>query len=341
MSGGKLRWGLLSTAKINKSVIPAIRDSSQNELVAVASREKRRAESFAQQWDIPIAHGSYEGLLNDPAVDVVYVSVPNGLHAEWAIKSADAGKHVLCEKPMALSLEEVDRIVAAAERNKVIILEGMMFRYHPQIRRVQELVEEGAIGKVRLIRASFSFPANLSGTDSGTAKMDPGLGGGSLWDVGCYPVSFARAVVGSDPIEVAGMQTMGPAGVDLTFVGEMSYNEGTLAQFDTSFQAPLRWHSEIVGGEGVILLDEPWNHRPDSPTAISLRRADGDETIDVDKANAYRCEVEALAACVNDGAQSPLPLSETRGNISTVLALRESALRGEVVNMQGRAVADG
>ncbi len=333
MSGTKLRWGLLSTASINRSMIPAIRESSENELVAVASRERGRAEAFAHQWDIPNAYGSYEELLNDPTVDVVYVSVPHGFHAEWAVKSADAGKHVLCEKPMALSLEGMDRIVAAAERNEVIILEGMMFRYHPQIRRVQELVEEGAIGDVRLIRASFSFPANLADADRVSAVSEPILGGGSMWDVGCYPVSFARAIIGSDPIEVAGMRTTGPTGVDLTFVGQMHYRGGALAQFDSSFEAPLRWHAEIVGSDGVIHLDEPWNHRPDRSAVISLRRAEGHETIPVKKSNAYRCEVESLAACVNDGASSALSLAETRGNVLTVVALQESARRGEVLTM--------
>lgn len=337
MTAQTLRWGLLAPARIGRRIVPAIRASLRGELVAVASRDPQRAQAFAELWDIPEAHGSYEELLRDPGVDVVYVAIPQALHAEWAVKAADAGKHVLVEKPMAINAGQADRIIEASERNKVVILEAMMHRYHPQISRVQELVNEGAIGEVRLIRASFSYPMKFSDDKNVPAILDPKLGGGSLWDLGCYPVSFARAIIGSDPIEVSGMQTTGRTGVDLTFVGGMRYHDGAFAQFDCSFQASRRRQASIIGSEGVIHLNEPWNPQPDSGAVITLSRSENDEPVHFDEEDPFRCEVDALEACVLDDAPSPLALVETRGNIVTLQALQRSSKVGEVVTLPRRS----
>jgi predicted dehydrogenase len=325
----RLRWGLICTAHINRSLIPAIRASERAELVAVASRDLARAQDYARQWDIPRAHLSYQALLDDPAVDVIYNALPNHLHCEWTVRAADAGKHVLCEKPLALSVEEVARIVEAAERNGVVVFEAFMYRHHPQTLRVQELVRQGAIGDVRLVRAVFSFVFDqLDNT-----RFDPAMGGGALWDVGCYPVSFARAVVGADPVEVFGWQILGKSGVDLTFAGQMRFAGGALAQFDCSFQAAFRWGAEVVGSEGVLVLDSPWKPGADEPPIIRLLRGDGEELMPVVDVDPYLCEVEAMADCVLDGAEPVVSLSDSRGNVATINALYKSARAGKVISV--------
>ena len=178
----KLRWGLLSTARINRAVIPPIRSSLRSELKAVASRDVVKAKEYARGWHIPHAYGSYEELLADENIDVIYNPLPNHLHAEWSIRAAEAGKHVLCEKPLALLVEEVDRMIAAARANNVVITEAFMYKHHPQTLKVLELSRQGAIGELLLIKGAFTF--NLDRPDD--VRWIPEWGGGSIWDVGCY-----------------------------------------------------------------------------------------------------------------------------------------------------------
>src|SRR5215213_7800528 len=174
-----LNWGLLSTARINKALITPLRASKRNKLAAVASRSQENADAYAKEKKIPRAHGSYEAMLADPEIDVVYISLPNHLHAEWSIKSVEAGKHVLCEKPLALSVEDVDEIQSAARKHGRIVMEAFMYRHHPQTLKVQELVTSGSLGMVKLVRGSFSFV--LSGEED-IRLLDPTMGGGSIWD---------------------------------------------------------------------------------------------------------------------------------------------------------------
>ena len=203
-----LRWGLLGTARINRMVIPPLRASAGNRLVAVASRDLARARGYAQEWGIERAHGAYEALLADPGIDAVYIPLPNHLHAEWTIPAARAGKHVLCEKPLALTVAEVDAMGAAAREGGVVLAEAFMYRHHPQTLKVKELVDAGAIGPVRFVRGTFSFPL----TRPGDVRLQPEWGGGCLWDVGCYPLSFTRFVLGREPLEAAGAQCWGRPG---------------------------------------------------------------------------------------------------------------------------------
>jgi predicted dehydrogenase len=228
-----LRWGLLGTARINRSLIPPLRASARNELAAVASRDAARARAYADEWGIPHSHGSYEALLADPGVDVVYISLPNHLHAEWAIRAAEAGKHVLCEKPLALRVDEVDAMTAAAESAGVLVAEGFMYRHHPRTMEVKALIDDGAIGELHFVRGAFTFPL----TRPGNPRWIPEMGGGSLWDVGCYPLSFARYVVGAEPLDVYGRQVEGPTGVDMTFAAQLTFPGNVLAQFDSGLDA--------------------------------------------------------------------------------------------------------
>jgi xylose dehydrogenase (NAD/NADP) len=316
----RLRWGLLSTARINRALIPAIRASARGALVAVASRDAAHAEAYAREWDIPRAYGSYEALLAAPDVDVIYNPLPNHLHADWSIRALGAGKHVLCEKPFALSVDDVDAMFAAARRAGRVLTEAFMYRHHPRIQRARELACDGTIGEARLIRASFSFVFDRPDNP----RWDPAAGGGALWDVGCYPVSLARYVFGAAPAHVSGWQQRAPSGVDATFVGTLAYPGERVAQFDCSFVLPFRTGAEIVGTEGTLALAFPW--RPDDPqAALVLRRGDTETLVDTPNPNRYEIEVDELHAQILDGKPAEIPPQETRDNVETIVRLLAAA----------------
>lgn len=316
-----LNWGLLSTARINRRLIPAIRAAERAKLVAVASRDLERAETYAGEWDIPRAIGGYQALLEDPEIDAVYISLPNSLHAEWTVRAAGAGKHVLCEKPLALSVADCDRIIAAARSSGVVIAEAVMYLHHPLLRKARQLVNEGAIGRVMLVRGAFSFFLDRVND----VRWKPELGGGSLWDVGSYPVSFIRWVAG-EPAQVFGWQTAGTSGVDATFAGLLRCKDGALGIFDSGFRQQFRTEAEIVGTEGRLIIRQPFILGPES--RILLQRDFEEEEIVLPEANPYQCEVEALTAAVLDGEDLPVPLSSSQANVATLATLYESARQG-------------
>ncbi len=320
-----LRWGLLGTARINRMVVPALRVSPGNRLVAVASRDAERAAAYAREWGIERVHGSYEALVADPDLDALYLPLPNHLHAEWTIKAARAGKHVLCEKPLALSLAEVDAIEAAARQCGVVVAEGFMYRHHPQTLKVKELVEDGAIGALRFLRGTFSFPLNRPND----VRLRPEWGGGCLWDVGCYPLSFARFLVGREPVEVYGSQVLGPTGIDETFAGQLVFEGGVLGQIDAGFRSPVRAEMEIAGTTGVLRVRHPWKPAEDQP--ITLLRPGETELVRVAPKDRYLLEIEDLAEAVRRGRTPRVGLSESRGNVATIVALLESARTGRPV----------
>ena len=323
MPSNKLNWGLLSTAGINRRLIPAIRDADRAELLAVASRDQARAESYAAEWGIPRAHGSYQALLDDPDIDAVYVSLPNSLHAEWTVRAAGAGKHVLCEKPLALNTAECDEIIAAAGDAGVVVSEAVMYLHHPLLQRARQLVQEGALGEIRLARGAYSFALNRPDD----VRWKPELGGGSLWDVGSYPVSFIRWICG-EPERVFGRQTLAEGGADASFAGLLQFESGALGLFDSGFSHPFRVEAEVVGSEAVLRLERPFLMTPESQLVI--RRDDDSEEVNTLPAkDPYLCEVEALTAAVLDGAPMPVPLASSRANVATLAALYESARQGE------------
>ena len=323
----KLRWGLLGAARINRALIPPLRASERNELIAVASRDLQKAEAYAKEKGIPRALGSYEALLADPAIDVIYNPLPNRLHAEWTIKAAQAGKHVLCEKPLALTVAEVDAIAEAAQKARVVVAEAFMYRHHPQTLKVKELVESGAIGKLRLVRGSFTF--NL--TRQGDVRLVPALGGGSIWDVGCYPISYARFVAGAEPVEAFGWQSLGQTGVDEIFVGQLRFPNDIYAQFDSGFRAPFRTQIEVVGGEGTITVLASF--KPGLNEQIILRRGDEAQTIAIPGQELYSGEVEDMADAILLGKAPRVSLAESRGNIAAIVALLQSAREGKPVTV--------
>ena len=337
--------GLLSTARINERLIPCIRSSERSELLAVASRDSDKAERYAAEWDISRAYDSYEGLLEDPDLDVIYNSLPNSLHAEWSIKCAEAGKHILCEKPLAITPEQVDRMVDAASRNNVILQEASMMRYHRQTSDVRELVARGAIGNVRLIRSVFTFYL----TQEIDIRLDPDLGGGVLWDLGSYQVSFSQMMLREEPVEVMGWQVSGDRGVDRSFAGQLRYGSGALAQFYCSNESAPAWDAELIGSSGLMRLDLPYQNHPGLDRHVHIFRGSeadesvtfGDstdqmveETLTYEDSNAYQDEVHAMVASILDGADPLLPLSDSRANVATVVALLKSAREGRPISLQ-------
>jgi len=313
------RWGLLGTARINRAVIPPLRASQDNRLLAVASRDAARAAAYALEWGIERAHGSYEALLADEEIDAVYIPLPNHLHAEWAIKAAAAGKHVLCEKPLALRVDEVDAIEAAARKHGVVVAEAFMYRHHPQTLKVKQLLDEGAIGELRFVRGSFSFPLD----NPSDYRLRPECGGGSLWDVGCYPLSFIRFLLGQEPVAVFGAQTSGPTGIDLTFAGQLAFANGVLAQIDCGFASAFRAELEVTGTTGVLRVRHPWKPLADQP--ILLTRGEKTEAFPVEAQDRYLLEIEDLAQAARGRRPPRVTLAESRGNVATIVALLQSA----------------
>ncbi len=325
MSNRILRWGLLSTASINQAIMPPLRASGRNQLVAVASRSRERAAAYAKEWRIPRFFASYEALLADPEIDVVYISLPNSLHAEWAIKAAQAGKHVLCEKPLALSVAQVDDMATAARQAGVILAEGFMYRHHPQTLKVKELVDSGAIGKVKVIHAAHTFQL----PPEGYTRLAPALGGGSIWDVACYCISYARLIAGAEPLEVFGWQVATPSGVDETFVGQLRFPGDVYAQFDSGMYAPYRPLLEVIGSAGVISLAHAF--KPGFNEVIHLTRDGKEEAMHIPGQDPYQGEVEDMADCILRGKSPRVSLADSRGNVAAICALLQSAREGRPI----------
>jgi predicted dehydrogenase len=312
-----LRLGLLSTANINRLVIAGARASDDVEVVAVASRDKARAEAYARDHGIPRAHGGYEALLADDGVDAVYVSLPNSLHVDWSLQALEAGKHVLCEKPLARRPEEVERAFDAAERAGRVLAEAFMYRHHPQTKRVAELVRDGAVGEPRAIRAVFSFPL----ADVENIRMKPELEGGALMDVGCYCVSGARLLAG-EPERVYGEQRLGGGGVDTTFAGVLRFPGDVVGVFHCSMDLPSRQELEVLGTEGTLLVQAPW--RVDFGGDVLLNG----ERVDVPEADSYRLELEDLAAAARGEREPLLGREDALGQARALDRLYSSAESG-------------
>jgi predicted dehydrogenase len=298
--------------------VRAIGRCTRAELLAVASRDAGRAAGFAALHGAPRSYGSYQALLADPEVDAVYIAIPNHLHAEWTVRALEAGKHVLCEKPLALRVADVDAIARAAQQAGRMAVEAFMYLHHPQIIRAVDLARSGALGPLQLITGSFSFFL----TSPNDPRADPSMGGGSLWDVGCYPVSFARRVAGEEPDLVSAFARIDERGVDHTFVGQLRFPSGLLAQFDSGFAAPDRERLEVVGSEATVVLDTPFLPAPEGaePT-LTMWRGHEATSIEVPSIDQYHAEVEDLTAAVLDRTPPRVDLAFSRGTIAALVAL--------------------
>lgn len=327
-----LRWGLLSTANINKALIGPIQASPRSELAAVASRDLERAREYAAERGIPKAHGSYEALLADPEVDAIYLSLPNGLHAEWAIKAMQAGKHVLCEKPLVVSMAEFEQVESAALETGVTIFEAFMYLHHSQTRQALEMVRSGKLGKLQLVNSWFNF--FLPPERSTNVRLSSDLTGGSAWDVGVYPNSVSITMVGEGaPVEVWAQQTVGESGVDVAMTAQLRFAGGAVAQISSGFRTPFRETVYLVGEQGILHIHEPWKPGlAGKESVMTLTDGDGrSATIVTPTTDPYLCEVQAMEACVLDGAAPVISLADSRNFLRSMLAIYESARTGRVV----------
>ena len=319
-------WGIISTAHINRLVIPGARQSPRVDLIAVASRDQGRAEEYARTWEIERAYGSYDALLADGDIDAVYISLPNSMHCEWSIRALEAGKHVLCEKPLSGHPDEVEAAFDAAERTGRILSEAFMYRHNPQTARLRELIDEHAIGDVRLIRAAFSF----SLYDPGNIRLRTDVDGGALMDVGCYCVNGSRFVAGREPVSVHGQAWVGPTGTDWIFTGSLRFADDLLAIFDCGTALPERDELEVIGSEGTLFLDDPWHC---NVPVIEVRRSGEVERIEIERENSYRLELENVSDAIEGKTELRLGREDAVPQARTLDALRRSAAAHEEVRL--------
>jgi D-xylose 1-dehydrogenase (NADP+, D-xylono-1,5-lactone-forming) len=328
-----VKWGIVSTAHINRLFLAGARQSPDVEILAVASRDRQRTDAYARDNGIERAYGSYDALLADPDVEAIYISLPNSLHVEWTINALEAGKHVLCEKPLSRHAEEVERAFDVAEHQGRLLMEAFMYRHNPQTRRLTELVGQQAVGRVRIIRAAFGFVAR----DPANVRLSAGLDGGALMDVGCYCVSGSRLIAG-EPERVAGEQALGGDGVDVAFAGVMRFGDDISAHFDAGLALASRDLLEVVGDQGTLRLTDPWHCR--RPGIDLLREdagagadADADERIEIEPANSYRLEAENMSAAIRGEAPLLLGRADAVGQARAIEALYAAADTGSAVTL--------
>jgi D-xylose 1-dehydrogenase (NADP+, D-xylono-1,5-lactone-forming) len=332
----KVRWGILSTAKINQALMPAIRSSKRGELVAVASRSLEKAQTYAKTWKIPKAFGSYQEMLDSGKIDAVYISLPNHLHAEWSINALQAGVHVLCEKPIATSLQEVDAMVSAQKESGMVLAEAFMYHHHPQTKIVKQWVQSGKLGQILFVRGTFDYSLSIQNRAPETLniRLVPEWGGGCLWDVGVYPISFAQFVTGGPPELVMGTQWVGKYGVDETFAGQLKYHGGCMAQISCSFRSPLHSFIEIIGSQGRFYLNQPFAQTSRTRKLIFFPPKGRAKQIRVPQKELYLGEVQDMHAAILDSQPNFLPLDESRNHVRTVLGLYESAHTGKFISLK-------
>ena len=320
-----VKWGIVSTADINRKVIPGAHASPKVELVAVASRDQARADAYAQTWEIGRAYGSYDALLADPEIEAVYISLPNTMHCDWSIRALEAGKHVLCEKPLSRHAVEVEAAFDVADRTGRLLSEAFMYRHNPQTKRAKELVGEGAIGELRLVRSAFSY----SLYDEGNIRLRTEVEGGALMDVGCYNVSGSR-LFGGEPEKAYGEAWFGPSGTDWVFGGTLRFPGDVIALFDCGTAMPDRDELEAIGNEGSLFLDDPWHC---NVPVIELRRDGKVERIELEPVDSYRLELENLSDAIRGEGELLLSRDDAVGQARALEALHESATTGKPVSL--------
>jgi len=328
-----LRWGVMSTADIaRKKVIPGLLKADRCEVVAIASRDAGQARAAADEFGIPTAHGSYEALLADPAVDVVYIPLPNHLHAEWTIAAAQAGKHVLCEKPLALTAADAERMVEACADAGVRLMEAFMYRHHPSWVAAMDVIASGRLGRVGAVQSWFSYynddPLNI--------RNQLHAGGGALFDIGCYAVNLSRMVFDAEPVGVLASVIRDPAtGVDTLTTAILEFDAG-VAAFTCSTRVETDQRVHVYGTEGRLSIEIPFNIPPDRPTHVFVT-AGGDppvapaiETLTFPTADPYTVEAERFAAAILDGLPTPQPPEDAVANLRVIERIFAAANHGGV-----------
>ena len=328
---GTVRWGILSTADIGvRKVIPGIRKAARCEVVAIASRDGEQARAVADQLGIPSAHASYEALLADPGVDAVYIPLPNHMHMDWTIAALRAGKHVLCEKPLAMTADDAQRMVDVAHETGLHLMEAFMYRQHPSWVAAMDLVDSGRIGTLTAVQSWFSYYND----DATNIRNIVEYGGGALFDIGCYTINLSRMVFGGEPLHIqASVRRDRATGVDALVSAILDF-DGGIASFTCAIRSESDQRVHIYGTKGRISIDIPFNIPPDRPTRIRLT-AGGDPPVEPDTTvlefpttDPYTAEVERFVSAVLDGGPTPVPPEDAVANLRVIDAIFAIAERG-------------
>lgn len=325
MTEKKVRWGIIGTASIGKrSVIPGIQESERNVVKAVASRSLESAQKYANELNIPTAYGSYEDLLADPEIDAVYIPLPNHLHKEWTIKAAKAGKHVLCEKPMALNEQEALEMIEACKEASVIFVEAYMYRHQQRYEAIKRAIHNGEIGAIRGIHGLFTFDGS---EDKGNIRFTKEWGGGSIYDVGCYPISAARYLLNEEPTAVTTHAFFSPehGNVDMMASGIMEFSNGVALTFDCGMWAEFRNELEILGTKGRIIMESAFIG--DQSYKI-IKNGEINEVPD-ENINSYKLQADHFAECVLDGKPVKFSSDDMINNMKAIVGALTSAERQE------------
>ena len=332
----KIRWGILGAARINQQLMPAIVAAKNSELIAIASRRPGAAEVTLEQYapdveNVRIYNDPAE-LLKDPDIQAVYIPLATEEHALWTLRAIEHGKHVLCEKPMALGVSDIEIIESAAEKHQVCVMEGFMYRFHPQHQRIQDIILSGAIGEVRSVRTCFAYPmqpARLYRIDRPISQ-----GGGAMWDIGCYAIHTARLHFGdTQALAVTAMAKHNEHGADVSSSGIIDFGDGKYAQFNFSFEHARRAEYEIIGTKGGIKCHNVWAKANEQPI-ISWQTDSGEQhTENLGLANHFQLEVEHFCDCVLNNKPLKLSLQDAKINCQIIVATLESVEQGQTVQL--------
>ena len=326
----RLRWGILSSSKFARTkVIPALLRAESLEVAALASRDLTTAKEHAAAFGIPTAYGSYEELLADPTIDIIYNPLPNHLHVPWSIRAAQAGKHVLCEKPLAMNAAEVDALIAARDANNVVIGEAFMVATHPQWLWTKAAIDEGKIGQLRAIQGFFSY----TNTDPNNIRNQAEIGGGAMMDIGCYPIFTSRFIMGRNPLRVCAQIERAP-NFQTDRLSSVILDYGDVhCQFTCSTQANPYQRMHFHGTKGRIEIEIPFNAPPDKPTQVFIDTGAGPQTQTFEICDQYRIEGEAFTAAVRGERPVPVSLESAKGNMQTIDAAFHSARENRWVEL--------
>lgn len=337
----KVRWGILGAARINDKLMPAIVNASNAQLVAIASRRTGAAEQTLEKYapehkDSVKIYSSRDELLDDPDVDVVYIPLANHEHAEWTLHAIRRGKHVLCEKPMALHVNAIEEIYIAANEHNVKVMEGFMYRFHPQHNRVREIIDSGAIGEIRSVRSCFSFMMRPERRYRLVESVENG--GGAFWDIGCYAIHTIRRFFPEQPLAITVFSKFIESGADIGSSGIIDYGHGKFAQFDFSFDRARRCEYELIGTQGGIKCHNVWAMPNDAPVISWWTEAGQREEEVLTPANHFQLEVEHFSQCVLDDTEPALSLWDAKNNCQIITAALQSvqeqkAITGNPLNL--------
>ena len=326
----KMRWGILGVAKISERLLPGFASAANADLQAIASRSVDRARAAARAARIPKAYGSYEELLNDSTIDAVYIPLPNSMHSEWTRRAADAGKHILCEKPLAPTAQEAQQVVDHCRARRVKLMDGFMWPHHPRTRRLRELLDSGAIGEVRRVDGAFTF--RMEPFEQTNIRLRPELAGGSLLDVGCYPVFGIRWAFGAEPVQ-AYAHAVHRHGVDVDVGGQLRLADGRMASFDCGFTSSFRGWLEITGTEGTVVIPEMWLP-PRTATFYIHREGKAAEKIVVDGEDQIAHMIDNFSRAILNDAPVPSPPDEAVRTLKVLDAVRKSAEEGRTIKVE-------